>query len=93
MSDLLSDRYLANPEGLTVRQLKAHIATWPDETPEGKPTLAMMVLVSDDSGVAYVPIGEVTEVHSNETKGHMIVLPQRAVGKLLYGATHHSNAG
>lgn len=89
MSDLLSDRYLSCPEGLTVRQIKEHIAQWPDETPDGQPARALMVLCDQihDGRYLYVPIGEITEVHLNGTSHHMMVLPQQAVGKLLHG-TH-----
>lgn len=94
MSDLLSDRFLSNPEGLTVRQIKAHIAGWPDETPEGEPTRAMMILASDtaENGYLYVPVGEITEVSVEGESCHLMVLPQRSVGKLLHGA-HHDDRG
>ena len=94
MSDLLSRRYLSNPEGLTVRQLKAHIADWPDETPDGVPTRALMVLVdqSDAGEYLYVPVGEATEVHVNGETDHLILMPQKLVGKLLHG-THNPNGG
>lgn len=87
MSDLLSDRYLSCSEGLTVRQIKQHIASWPDETPEGVPTRALMIVMSDaaDGTYMYVPIGEVTEVTMNGSHHHLMVLPQNSVGKLIYG--------
>lgn len=97
MSDLLSDRYLSCREGLTVRQIKAHVATWPDETANGDPTRAHMVLVdptAEDDGVIYVPIGEITEVHINGEMGHMMVMPTQSVGKIIHGEPdYHENPG
>lgn len=90
---LLSPRFLSNPEGLTVRQIKAHIANWPDETPDGEPTRALMVLMDDNSeeGFYYVPVGELSEVHVQGEPSHLMVLPQAAVGKMLYGHSIQSN--
>ena len=96
MSDLLSPRYLSCREGLTVRQIKAHIKDWPDETSEGFPTRVVMVLIDptkEDNGIVYVPMGEISELHINGEDGHMIVLPTRAVGKILHGNSDHPNTG
>ena len=85
MSDLLSDRYLSCREGLTVRQIKEHLADWPEEDQFGEPSRVLMALIKPESGrTLYVPVGEVTEVSMNGSVPHLMILPNNAVSEMLH---------
>ena len=101
MSDLISDRYLSCREGLTVRQIKEHLADWPEEDQFGEPSRVLMSLMRPDgSQTLYVPVGEVTEVTLNGSTPHLMVLPVHAVTEMLqdiqklaqeHDGTNHQN--
>ena len=90
MSDLISDRYLSCREGLTVRQIKEHLADWPEEDQFGEPSRVLMALMKPENGrTMYVPVGEVTEVSMNGSVPHLMFLPSHAVTEMLHVGTDH----
>lgn len=89
MSDLLSDRYLSCREGLTIRQIKDHIAEWPDEDQFGEPARVLMSLTKPEDGeVMWVPVGEITEVRLNGSLHHLMILPCKTVAEMLQAETN-----